>query len=69
MILHVLLLSYSNKKFILSFNVSIKNPDILSGFFVFDALGITPVVPAFSIAVFAYSYLEHPALYVPMIGN
>ena len=24
---------------------AIKNPDILSGFFVFDALGITPVVP------------------------
>jgi len=41
----------------------------LSGFFVFDALGITPVVPAFSIAVFSYSYLKHPALYAPMIGN
>jgi hypothetical protein len=49
--------------------MAIKKPDILSGFFVFDALGITPVVPAFSIAVFSYSYLEHPALYVSIIGN
>ena len=38
-------------------------------FYIFDAFGITPVVPAFSVAVFSYSYLEHPALYVPMIGN
>ena len=38
-------------------------------FYIFDAIGITPVVPAFSVAVFSYSYLEHPALYVPMIGN
>ena len=49
-----------------SFQMAIKKPDILSGFFVFDALGITPVVPAFSVAVFSYSYLEHPALYVPI---
>jgi hypothetical protein len=38
-------------------------------FYIFDAFGITPVVPAFSVAVFSYSYLEHPALYMPMIGN
>ncbi|HAV5486330.1 hypothetical protein B9X95_05215 [Acinetobacter baumannii] len=38
-------------------------------FYIFDAFGITPVVPAFSVAVFSYSYLEHSALYVPMIGN
>ena len=38
-------------------------------FYIFDAFGITPVVPAFSVAVFSYSYLEHPALYVPMIGG
>jgi hypothetical protein len=38
-------------------------------FYIFDAFGITPVVPAFSVAVFSYFYLEHPALYVLMIRN
>ena len=38
-------------------------------FYIFDAFGITPVVPAFSVAVYSYFYLEHPALYVSMIGG
>uniref|UniRef100_UPI003F4919DB hypothetical protein n=1 Tax=Acinetobacter tandoii TaxID=202954 RepID=UPI003F4919DB len=37
------------------------------GLFRIGCFGMTPVVPAFSFAVFSYSYLEHPALYVPII--
>jgi len=32
-------------------------------FYIFDAFGLTPVEPAFSIAVICYFYLEHPARY------
>ena len=38
-------------------------------FYIFDAFGITPVVPYIPCSFYYCSYLEHPALYMPMIGN
>jgi len=41
----------------------------MSGFFIFDVLGITPVVPLTSLVFPFYYYLELLALYVLIIEN
>ena len=46
-----------------------KKPQHPVGVFRIGSLGITPVVPCSSCAIYYFYFVELPVLYVPIIGN